>query len=42
MYNEKQLLDEVFVMCGIIKPRLQLDNTYLDLDISAYYKKQIL
>ena len=47
-YN-KQLLDEVFVICGIIKVEVSVisraegetDNTYRDLDNSAYHKNRI-
>ncbi len=40
-YNNKQLLDEVFVICGILAFGLA-DNTYLDLDNSAYHKNSII
>ncbi len=39
-----QLLDVVFVICGIIKVEVSViiegeaDNTYLDIDNSAYHK----
>ncbi len=44
--NNKQLLDGVFVICGIIKVEVSVnsraeggsDNTYRDLDNSAYHK----
>ena len=47
--NNKQLLDEVFVICGIIKVEVSViirdegeaDNTYQDLDNSAYHKNRI-
>ena len=47
-YN-KQLLDEVFVICGIIKVEVSVfnraegkaDNTYRDLDNSAYSRFKI-
>ncbi len=46
--GNKQLLDEVFVICGIIKVEVRVsrvegeaDNTYLDLDNSAYHKNRI-
>ena len=38
--NIKQLLDEVFVISGLIKVRLA-DNTYRDLDYLGYYKNRI-
>ena len=49
MYNNKQLLDEVFVICGIIKVEVSVisrdegeaDTTYGDLDNSAYHKIRI-
>ena len=45
----KQLLDEVFVICGIINVEVSVisrdegeaDNTYRDLDNSAYHKNRI-
>ena len=47
----KQLLDEVFVISGIIKisigqcyqpqPSASADNTYLDLDYSGYHRNLI-
>ena len=47
--HNKQLLDEVFVICGIIKVEVSVisrdegeaDNTYQDLDNSAYHKNRI-
>ena len=42
--NDKQLLDEVFVISGIIKVEVSVitqgrtENTYLDLDYSGYRK----
>ena len=47
--NNKPLLDEVFVICGIIKVEVSVisrdegeaDNTYQDLDNSAYHKNRI-
>ena len=50
MTNYKRLLDEVFVLSGIIKievsilsaePNAEADNTYRDLDYSGYYKNRI-
>ena len=49
LYTIKQLLDEVFVICGIIKVEVSVisrdegeaDNTYQDLDNSAYHKNRI-
>ena len=46
----KQLLDSVFVICGITKvsvsyqaqPSASADNTYLDLDYSGYHKNLII
>ena len=42
----KQLLDEVFAISGIIKvsvpqPPASADNSYLDLDYSGYHKNRI-
>ena len=37
--NIKQLLDEVFVISGLIRVRLA-DNTYRDLDYLRYYKTE--
>ena len=47
--NNKQLLDEVFVISGIIKlevsviaePKAEADNTYRDLDYLGYHKNRI-
>ena len=47
--NNKQLLDEVFVISGIIKvevsvqpkPKAEADNTNRDLDYSRYHKNRI-
>ena len=47
--NNKQLLDEVFVISGIIKVEVsvisraegQADNTYRDLDYLGYHKNRI-
>ncbi len=47
--NNKQLLEEVFVICGIIngeasviiRAKGEADNTYRDLDNSAYHKNRI-
>ena len=48
--NIKQLLDEVFVISGIIKvevkcyqpkPKAEADNTNRDLDYSGYHKNRI-
>ena len=42
--NYKELLDEVFVISGIInvsvsvKPKAEADNSYRDLDYSGYHK----
>ena len=48
MYNNKQLLDEVFVISRIIKclgkgyqPKAEADNPYLNLDYSGYHKNRI-
>ncbi len=48
-YSFKQLLDEIFVICGIIKVEVSIisraegeaDNSYRNLDISAYHKNRI-
>ena len=51
--NDKQLLDEVFVISGIIKvevslvllsaePKAEADNTYRDLDYLGYRTNRIL
>ena len=42
----KQLLDEVYVISGIIKcyqpkPKAEADNTNRDLDYSGYHKNRI-
>ena len=41
--NFKQLLDEVFVISGIIKVEVSVitDNTNQDLDYSGYHKNRI-
>ena len=50
--NDKQLLDEVFVISGIIKvevslvlisdePKAEADNTYRDLDYLGYHTNPI-
>ena len=41
--NYKQLLDEVFVISGIIKVEVSVitDNTNQDLDYSGYHKNRI-
>ena len=47
--NNKHLLDEVFVISGIIKSRyvlsaeakIEVDNTYRDLDYLGYHKNRI-
>ena len=47
--NNKQLLDEVFVICGIINVEVRVisraegeaDNSYRDIDNSAYHKNRI-
>ena len=47
--NNKQLLDEVFVISGIIKlevsviaePKAEVDNAYRDLDYLGYHKNRI-
>ena len=46
--NNEQLLDEVFVICGIIKVEVSViraegeaDNAYRDLDNFAYRKNRI-
>ena len=51
MNNNKQLLDKVFVISGIIKgrfkcyhaakPKAEADNTYRDLDYLGYHKNRI-
>ena len=49
VHNNKQLLDEAFVISGIIKVEVILsadqkakaDNTYRDLDYSGYHKNRI-
>ena len=49
VHNNKQLLDEAFVISGIIKVEVSLwadrkakaDNTYQDLDYSGYHKNWI-
>ena len=47
--DNKQLLDEVFVICGIINVELRFinraegeeDNSYRDIDNFAYHKNRI-
>ena len=50
--NDKQLLDEVFVISGIIKvevslvllsaePKAEADNTYRDLDYLGYHTNRV-
>ena len=42
--NNKQLLDEVFEIIGIIKVEVSVaeaDNTYQDLDYSGYHEDRI-
>ena len=47
--NVKQLLDEVFVICGIINVKVEVisraegeaDNSYRDIDNFAYHKNLI-
>ena len=47
--NDKQLLDSVFVISGIMKvvvvlstePKAEADNTNRDLDYSGYHKNRI-
>ena len=51
VHDNKQLLDEVFVISGIIKvevsvnyqlkPKAEADNTNRDLDYSGYHKNRI-
>ena len=49
LYNDKQLLDEVFVICRIINVEVRVisraegeaDNSYQDIDNFAYHKNQI-
>ena len=48
-YDNKQLLDEVFVICGIINVEVRVisqaegeaDNSYRDVDNFAYHKNRI-
>ena len=42
-YYYKQLLDEVFMISGIIKPKpkAEADSTNRDLDYSGYHKNRI-
>ena len=48
-YDNKQLLDEVFVICRIINVEVRVisraegeaDNSYRDIDNFAYYKNRI-
>ena len=44
-HDNKQLLDEVFVISGLIKVGVSVisrsRNTYLDLDYSGYHKNRI-